>query len=397
MKDILEAAKKIERKVIEWRRELHKIPELSHDLLKTTDYIVRQLEAIGVDSIKRNVGILGSGKSCGIVAEVNGESAGKTLALRADMDGLPIREETELPFASENDNMHACGHDSHAAMLLGTAELIAERRKELTGKVRFIFQPAEETLNGASSQVLDGVMDGVDTIIGIHSGTLFNAGKPGTIGFRTGGLMASTDKFSAIFKGKGGHGAMPHLAIDTVLMACQAVCQLQSLVSREISPLSPAVITVGMINGGSAFNIIPDTVSIEGTLRALDPELRKYLRARITATIEDVARSMRGQAEVTMVQGCGAVINNAEVVEKMVSIARGVIGDDMVREIPEPTMGGEDFSEFLKKAKGAFFFHNGSFGDERDIPHHNPKFQMNESTFWSGVAVMAAFALNWQK
>ena len=397
MRDIAEAAKKIEGKVIEWRRELHKIPELSHDLPKTVEFIVRQLESIGVDSIARDVGILGKGvKSCGIVAEIIGERAGKTLAIRADMDALPVKEEVDLPFASRNGNMHACGHDAHVAMLLGVAELLADRRKELSGKVRFIFQPAEETMNGASSMVLDGAMDGVETIIGIHTGTLWNQGKLGALGFRTGGLMASSDKFSANFKGKGGHGAIPHLAVDPVLMACQAVCQLQSLVSREVSPVSPAVVTVSMINGGSAFNIIPDTVSINGTLRTLDPDLRKFLQTRITETIEGVARNMRGEAEVNIFPGCEAVINDKEVVNKMVSIAKNVLGDDMVQEISEPTMGGEDFSVFLEKAKGAFFFHNGSFGDERDMPHHNPKFQLNESSLWSGVAAMTAFALSWQ-
>lgn len=398
MRNIAEAAGKIAEKVIEWRRELHMIPELSHELPNTADYIVRKLESIGVDSIIRDVGILGNGvKSSGVIAEVRGELAGKTLAIRADMDALPVNEEVDLPFASKNGNMHACGHDAHAAMLLGVAELLAERRKELAGKVRFIFQPAEETMNGANCMILDGALDGVDEIIGIHTGTVFKEGKPGSIGFRTGGLMASTDKFIVLFKGKGGHGAMPNLSIDPVLMACQAVCQLQSLISREISPLSPAVITVGMINGGSAFNIIPDTVRIEGTLRTLSPELRKYLIDRITATMDSVAHSMRGQMEIKIIPGCEVVYNNGEVVERMVRIAKGMLGEDMVCEISEPTMGGEDFSAFLEKVKGAFFFHNGSFGDERDIPHHNPKFQLNESALWSGVAVMTAYALTWQQ
>ena len=397
MNDIAEAAKKIEGKVIEWRRELHQIPELSHDLPKTTEFIVRKLESFGVDSIIRDVGILDKGiKSCGIVAELVGASEGKTLAIRADMDALPIKEGIELPFASKNGNMHACGHDAHVAMLLGVAGLLAERRKELAGKVRFIFQPAEETMNGSASMILDGAMDGVDAIIGIHTGKLFSPAKPGALGYRAGGLMASSDEFIAVFKGKGGHGAMPHLTIDPVLMACQAVCQLQSLVSREVSPISPAVITVGVINGGSAFNIIPDDVSIKGTLRTLNPDLRKYLQVRITDTIKGVAHNMRGEAEVGIFPGCEAVINDKEVVEKMVSIAKSVLGDDMVQEIQEPTMGGEDFSFFLEKAKGAFFFHNGSFGDERDMPHHNPKFQLNESSLWSGVASMTAFALSWQ-
>ncbi|MCL1875827.1 MAG: M20 family metallopeptidase [Synergistaceae bacterium] len=398
MNKISEASKQIEGQIIEWRRELHRIPEVSHDLPKTADYIFRELQSLGVESIIKNVGILRNGaKSCGIIADITGTSNGKTLAIRADMDALPIREEVLSPFASVNGNMHACGHDAHMAMLLGVVKLIAERRSELKGKVRFIFQPAEETINGAVPMLLDGALYGVDAIIGLHTGTLWNEGKPGAIGFRTGALMASTDRFIAQFKGKGGHGAMPHLTVDPVLMACQSVCQLQSIISREVSPLSPAVITVGMINGGAAFNIIPDIVRIEGTLRTLDPELRKRLLLRITETIEGVARSMRGSAEVTVIPGCGVVQNDDEVVLKMVNIAKQALGDDMAHVISEPTMGGEDFSAFLDKVEGAYFFHNATFGDGRDMPHHNPKFQLNELTLWSGTAAMTAFALYWQE
>lgn len=399
MKDLALASKKIEPQVAAWRRELHQIPELSHDLPKTVAFVIRELEKLNVDIIRSGVGILPDGtKSCGIVAEIKGKKPGKTLAIRADMDALPVKEELDLPFASKNGYMHACGHDAHTAMLLGVVKLISERRGSLAGTVRFIFQPAEETINGATAMVKDGAMSGVDAVIGVHTGSTLwmDKNEPGMLGIRVGGLMASTDKFIAKFNGVGGHGAMPDTAIDPVVMSCHAVCQLQTLISREISPLAPAVITIGMINGGTAFNIIPRECHLEGTLRTVSPEVRKFLSERIISTIKEVAHSMRGSAEVEIIPGCDAVVNNKELVEKMAKIAKETIGENLVKEIVLPTMGGEDFSAFMAEAPGAFFFHCGEFGDERDMPHHNSKFQLNEDTFWSAVASVTAFAMEWQ-
>jgi amidohydrolase len=317
------------------------------------------------------------------------------------MDALPIEEETGLSFASSNGNMHACGHDAHMAMLLGTAKLLAGAREELVGAVRFIFQPAEETVDGAVSMIASGALENpkVDEIVGLHTGSIWDGLKPGQIGWRAGPMMASTSLIDIALEGRGGHGAMPHLTVDPIVMAAEVIAQLQTLVSREISPFEPAVVTIGQIAGGSAHNVIAGSCKLLGTLRAFDPRTDAFLKERVRATAEGVAASMRGRAAVTFSSDLAAVINDKACSIRMRNIVAETLGEEWVQEIERPSSGAEDFSFYLAKVPGAFFYHCSTFGpgrEDRDYPHHNAKFDVNESALWTGVAAMTAYALRWQ-
>lgn len=402
MNELALAAEALGPKIIEWRRELHRMPELSHDLPRTAEFVLCKLREIGVDDVRYPVGEYEGKASSGIVAEIKG-GGGATVALRADMDGLPLKENTGLPFASDSGNMHACGHDAHTAMLLGAASLLAERRDALPGNVRLLFQAAEETTHGALAMIDDGAMTGVDAVVGLHVSTkLWDGLKAGEIGIRSGCMMASSDRFIVKFVGKGGHGAAPHLAVDPVVIACGAVCRLQTLVSRELDPLIPAVVTVGSIHGGTAFNVIPGECIIDGTLRTARNDVRGLMCRRIREVTEGTAADMRGSAEFTLMPGCSAVENDEKAVDIMERAARETLGADAVRNISAPTMSSEDFSFLIEDAHrhggcGAFFALGAGWGDERDMPHHNAKFTINESVLWRGAVALAAFALSWKK
>jgi amidohydrolase len=315
------------------------------------------------------------------------------------MDALPIREETGLPFASTNGNMHACGHDAHVAMLLVTAKLLADAREELAGTVRFIFQPSEETVNGALSMIESGALENphVDEIIGLHTGNIWDGLTPGQIGWRVGPMLASTSTLTIVFEGKGGHGATPHLTVDPIVIAAEAIGQLQTLVSREVSPFEPAVVTIGKIMGGSAHNVIAGSCELRGTIRAFNPKIDEFLKKRIRETAESVAASMRGRATVMFSGDLAAVINDRTCALKMRDIVVNTLGEEWVREVPLPSSGAEDFSFYLAKVPGAFFYHCSMFepspGTECNYPHHNSKFDVNESVLWTGSAAMAADAL----
>jgi len=388
------AAKEILPEIVAWRRELHALAEVSQQLPQTAVYLARALEGIGVDSLRTGVGVLPDGSpALGIVAEIYGEKPGAVLALRTDMDALPVLEETGLPFASRNGASHACGHDANMAMMLGAVKLLAARRSYLAGTVRFIFQPAAESLDGARALLRSSVLEDVDCIVGVHTGSLVENAKPASIACRTGAMMAASDFFTATFHGVGGHGATPHRTVDSVLMVSAAVCQLQTIVSREVNPTDAAVVTVGMIQGGTAPNIIPTSCRVWGTIRSLDADVRAFLRKRVTEVCQGVAHTMRGTAEVSIAAGCPPLLNDAGVVEKMRGVVQAVLGRELLVEMSKPLMGSEDFAEYLTVTRGAYFFHDSTFGDERDYPHHHPKFQVNEDTLWSGTAALVAFAL----
>jgi amidohydrolase len=375
------------------RRELHAHPELEHDLPFTEGVVVRELGKLNLDEVKS-----GQGRGHGVFATLKGSGPGKTLALRADMDALPVKEETGLSFASTNGNMHACGHDAHVAMLLGTAKLLAESRGELAGTVRFIFQPSEETVDGALSMIRSGALENpkVDAIVGLHTGNIGSGLKPGQIGWRAGPMMASTTTLRILLEGKGGHGAMPHLTVDPIVMAAEVIGQIQTLVSREISPFEPAVVTIGRIQGGTGHNIIAGDCELRGTVRTFDRETNAFLKERVRATAEGVAASMRGRAEVEFLWDLDAVVNDRECALKMRDIATAELGEDLVAEVALPTSGSEDFSCYLAKTPGAFFFHCSTPGGGQSYPHHNSKFDIDESVLWTGTAAMAAYALRWQ-
>ena len=394
MNSILEEAKKLAPEITAWRRHLHGIPELGLETPKTSTYIVQELRKMGVEEIRERVG------GWGVTALVKGDLPGHVLAVRADCDALPIQEETGLPFAATNGLMHACGHDAHTAMALGAAKLLLAHKKELAGTVKFIFQPGEENIRGAKAMLDDGALENpsVDALIGLHTGSLWREIGPGEIGVRYGSLMAAVDRFQITFQGKGGHGATPHLAVDPVTMASTAVLELQTILSRELSPLDSAVLTIGRIVGGTAFNIIADECVLEGTVRTLKPETRAFVEERIRAISARVAEGMRGKATVEYDAGPPALINDVDFTRSFQTFATAMAGADNIKEISEPTMGGEDVAYFLEKVPGTFFAHGGCNPGKGQIwPHHNSKFDLDEETFPLGSALFAGFALTWQK
>jgi amidohydrolase len=394
--DIKDRAQAMNSKLVEWRRHLHANPELKFDVIQTEAFIVQKLKEIGVEKIQQGVA------KHGVVALIEGKKPGKVLAIRADMDALQIVEETGLPFAATNGLMHACGHDVHMSSLLGAAELLMHYRDELKGTVKLIFQPSEEGgvdgIGGAQAMIEEGVLENpkVDAIIGLHSGSLWKGAVAGEIGYRQGALMAAVEWINVTFNGKGAHGATPHLSVDPIVMACQAITMLQTIISRELNPLDPAVLSVCMIQGGTAPNVIPQECTIRGTIRTFSPEGRKILVDRFTQICQEVAHAMRGSAKVEIEQGPPPVINERAITEKLQAAAAELLGADKVHEIPEPSMTGEDYSFYLEKVPGTFFFLPTTFGNERDFPHHHPKFDSNEDVIWIGAATLTQFALTWQ-
>lgn len=394
MQNILEEAGKISAEITSWRRRLHAMPEIGLETPKTAAFIAGELRKMELEEIRENVG------GWGVSAVVRGTLPGKTLGIRADCDGLPIREETGLSFASLNGFMHACGHDAHVAMALGAARLIRAHRADLAGAVKFIFQPGEETVQGAKAMIDGGVLENphVDAIIGLHTGCLWKEIGPGEVGVRFGPLMAAVDRFVVTFKGRGGHGATPHLTVDPVIMTAAAVLELQTILSRELNPLDPAVLTIGRIDGGRAFNIIAESCSIEGTVRTLSPSTRAFVEERIRSICSRAADGMRGEASVDYFQGPPALINNRDFTRKFQDFASKNTGPVGVKEIGEPTMGGEDVAYFLEKVPGTFFVHGSCNPAKGQVfPHHNPKFDIDEDTLPLGSALFAGFALDWQK
>ena len=393
MQDTTKQARAMNDQIVQWRRALHQIPELGFETPRTEQFILERLSTFGVDEIRH-----GNGKR-GIVALIKGGKPGKVLGIRADYDALNMTEDTGLTFASTNGNMHACGHDAHAAILLATTKILAENKKDLQGTVKLLFQPSEENGKGAPAMIEDGVLDApaLDGIIGLHTGNLWKGVTAGEAGYRFGAIMAAADWFTVTFNGKGGHGATPHLTVDPVTMACQAVSAMQLIVSRETSPLESGVVTVGTIQGGTMPNIIAPSCTIAGTLRSLSPETRKKLGERVREICEGTAKTLGGTADVSFTYGPPPLINDKAMTEKLKAAMEDVLGADKVREVAEPTMGGEDMAFFQERVPGSFFFLPATFGDGRDYPHHHPKFDLNEEVFWIGAAVMAHFALTWQE
>jgi len=365
------------------RRELHAIPELAFNEIETAKYLVERLEPLSVDRLQTGVG------STGIVADIKGARPGRAVMVRADMDGLPITEAGELPFRStRRDVMHACGHDVHMAVALEVARTVADYRDQLTGMVRFVFQPAEEVAGGAKPMIEAGVLDGVDRVVGLHVW----AGLPtGQVSVRSGAMMASADGFTLTVRGKGGHGAMPDLTVDAVVIAAQIVTALQTLVSRETSPRAPVVVTLGSIHGGSAFNIIAGEVVIQGTLRTFDAALRERLLERIAELAGGIATAMRGSCEFRLDSAAPPVVNDAAIAGLVGEAAKDVLGKEAV--VPfEPLMVGEDVAYFLDARPGCFFLLGGA-PESGPVLHHTAEFRVDEGCLAIGYRVMVAALL----
>ncbi len=355
------------------RRDFHQHPELAYQETRTA---ARVAEFLGGAGLRLRTGVGGTG----VVAEA-GEGT-RTVLLRVDLDGLPIQELNETPYASRlPGRMHACGHDGHVAMGAVAARILGARAASLPGRVRVLFQPAEEGEGGAQAVVADGALDGVDLALGIH---LWNELPVGTIGVKAGPLMAAVDRLRIVVHGRGGHGGMPQRAADPVLAAAHLVTALQSIVARETSPLHSAVVTVGSIHGGQAFNVIPDEVVLLGTIRTFDADVRRSMPERVTRISAGVTGALRCRAEVEVTNGNPAVVNDARVATLARRAAERVVGPERVVE-PEPTMGGEDMAVYFERAPGCFVF-IGSQNPERglDRPHHSPHFDFDEDALAIG-------------
>lgn len=389
--NVLEEVKKVEKDIINWRRELHKIPEVGFDLPKTVDFVKNRLEEMGIE-----YKVLVNGSA--VVGLIRGGKKGKTIALRADMDALPIKEETGLSFASTNENMHACGHDAHTAILLGVAKVLNKYKDSLKGNVKLLFQPAEEGPGGAKPMIEEGAMEDpkVDAVMGLHVGNISAELEAGSIGYSYSSLMACLDRFKIRVVGKGAHGAYPELSVDPVAIASQLVVNLQQIVSREIPPSTPAVVTIGKIHGGTAYNIIPDVVELEGTVRALDQKVREYIANRIEEIAKGVTSGMRAKCEYEYVFGYPPLVNDEEFTKGFVESAKKVLDEGKIIEIQKPLMGGEDMAYFLQEAPGTFFFLcNPRAVDGEFHPHHNSKFDIDEDHLKTGAAVMLQATIDW--
>ena len=369
-------------KIVALRRDIHREPELGFDTERTAEKVLAALDGLPFDietGVARN----------GIVATLRG-GEGPTVALRADMDALPIQEETGLPFASEIEGrMHACGHDGHTSMLVGAAHTLSREdlRDSLNGTVKFVFQPAEEGGGGGRVMVDEGVADDISSIFALHLWPGLAFGKVAT---KAGPIMAAADAFEMEITGSGGHGAMPHLAADAVVIAAQVVTTLQTVVSREVDPVEPAVLTVGEIGAGTAFNIIPEKARLGGTVRTLNPDLRKSMPGRIEAMARGVAKGMRGDANLDYAFSYPVTVNDEGAADRALSVATDLFGGQSVLELPNPSMGGEDFAFFLEKVPGAFIW----LGVGEDIPGlHTPQFAFDEEVLPRGSALLAALAL----
>jgi amidohydrolase len=382
MTDLVSA--ELEQQAIVWRRHLHANPELSFQEEQTSRYVEETLRSFDGLELTRPA-------PTSVVASLQGARPGKVLALRADLDALPIQEETGLEFASTRPGvMHACGHDGHTAMLLAAARLLSARRDELAGEIRFVFQHAEEKPPGGARQLVDaGVMDGVDLVLGAHLASMKDVGK---VGCRPGPIAAAADTFSAEIRGRGGHAAAPHRALDPVVVAAQVVTNLQQLVSRSVDPLASAVVSVTRFHAGTADNIIPEAVELGGTVRTFDPSVREGLRAGMERVFRGVTDAHGATFTLDYVDGYAAVINDEEAASLVEAAARAELGDDAIMDA-EPIMGGEDFSAYLEKAPGAFFWVGA--GSDDAVPHHHPRFTVDESAFRPGIAVFARVALDY--
>lgn len=393
MYDIIDLVKQKEAKIIQIRRDLHQIPELQLSLPKTVDYVCRQLDGLQIPYHK-----LVDGNA--IVALIEGKEKGKCIAIRADMDALPIKENTGLSFSSKHEGcMHACGHDGHTAMALGACMVLKELSSEFKGCVKILFQPGEEFPGGALPMIEEGCMENpkVDAVIGLHEGYIYPGVDKGKIGVCPGAFFASMDHFQITVRGKGAHGAYPHLSVDPIPITCEIVSGLQKIISRELPPTARALITVGQIHGGTAFNVIPDEVFIEGTVRATDESERSFIAKRIEGIASDIAKSYRAEAKIVYEFKYPVLINDKDFTEFFAKNTKELFGEDCIHEISVPTMGAEDVAFFLQKAPGTFFvlsnpvIHKGG----QIYPHHSDKFDIDESLFYKGTSAVLATVLKY--
>lgn len=378
--------------VIADRRDLHEHPELAYQEFRTSGIVADRLRALGVEDVRTGIA------QTGVTGLIRGRKGGEgpTVLLRADMDALPIHEENEVDYRSQTPGvMHACGHDAHTAMLLGTTRLLMERRDDFVGTVKVLFQPSEELPPGGAKPMIEaGVLEDpkVDAAFGIH---IAQDSPVGVIEVRPGPAMAAADRFSITIRGKGGHGAKPQDTIDPIVIGAQIVTALQTLVARNIDPTQEAVVTVGVFKAGLAFNVIPDTAELGGTVRTFTAANRDYLERRIEEMVRGIATAMGAEVDFSYIRGYPATVNNPAMTELVRQEAARVVGEEGVRE-GDLMMGAEDFSYFLEAVPGAFWF-VGSQNPERGLVwgHHHPRFDLDEAAMAIGMESMVNVALRY--
>ena len=379
---MLKQSHAISEELIEWRRDFHMHPEIGFELHRTCKIVADELEKMGY-RVRRGVG------KTGVVAEIG--EGGKLVAIRADMDALPILEQNDVEYVSQNQGaMHACGHDSHTAMALGAALLLS--KEKLPGRVRFLFQPCEETVDnegksGAQRMSEAGAMEGVDYVIAQH----VDPSKPvGTIGISAGPSSGGVDSWHAIIKGKGGHGAHPNKTIDPFYMLAHVIMALNGIVSRRLNPFDPAVVSIGAINGGFTENVIPEEVKITGTLRFTDESVHQQIHTEIKRAF-DIVKVLGGDYEIRYDIGGPPMINDSYVSEVIEQVGKEMLGNEGVSEI-EKTLGAEDFGEFMKHAPGAMFTLGTQKAGHEEYLLHHPKFDLDERALPIGTAMLAETA-----
>ncbi|MDX2270545.1 MAG: M20 family metallopeptidase [Cyanobacteriota bacterium] len=378
--DLRPAVQLLQPDLVTWRRRIHQYPELGFGERQTAAYICKLLDHWGVSY---RAGIA----QTGIVALIEGGSPGRTLALRADMDALPIQEMNEVSYRSQHEHvMHACGHDGHTAIALGTVKLLQEQRMQLSGSVKVIFQPAEEKPGGAKPMIAAGVLrdPDVEAMIGLH---LWNNLPLGSVGVKSGPSMAFADHFTLTLYGRGGHGAMPHQTIDTIVLGSQVVMALQTIVSRNVNPLLPAVLSVGSFKAGDVFNVIAPTAELKGTVRTFDAEVAELMPRRIEEVVAGLCQAHAATFELDYQRHYPAVVNDPTIAALVKTVAEQVLGSPSVIH-PEMTMGGEDISFFLEKVPGCYFFlGSANAAKGLDFPHHHPRFDFDETALGLGVEI----------
>ncbi len=396
----------LQQQVIDWRRHFHEFPELSNREFKTSQTISDNLKALGLD-VQTNIA------HTGVVAMLKGATPGPTIAFRADMDALPVKEQVDLPFASKQTAtyrgqtvgvMHACGHDNHVAILLGVAHQLNEMKEQLSGNVMFIFQPAEEGApegeeGGAALMLKQGLFKDIkpEAVFGLHVTNRLHSGQ---IGYRSGPLMASEDSFEMTIHGKQTHGSRPWNGVDPIVTAAQVIMATQTIASRQVDVTkAPSVVSFGAINGGIRSNIIPDEVSLIGTIRSFDQDMRADIKEKLVFTAETVAKSQGATAEVKIKHGYPVTVNNPTLTEKMIPSIKRVAGNDNVMEVPLVT-GAEDFSYYALETSGLFFFLGVTPKDmplDKSASNHSPRFYVDEPALQVGVRALTQIAVDYLK
>jgi amidohydrolase len=380
-------AEALREQLVAWRRDFHRHPELAFQEHRSAQIIADELRELGYD-VETGVA------ETGVVALLKGDDSGPVVMARFDMDALPITEANEIDYTSQNEGvMHACGHDGHMAIGLGVATLIARHRDHLRGTLKLVFQPGEEGGNGAPMMVEEGVLKNPrpDILLVTH---LWNEKPVGNVDVTPGAIMAAAERWTCVVHGQGGHGALPHRAVDPIVAASHIVTALQTVVSRNVSPLETAVLTVGSFHGGDAFNVIPDRVDLCGTMRTYDPQVREKVLRRAREVIDSVAAAHETSAGLEVESLTPPLVNDPDVVEAVREAAETVLGPEAVTS-GERTMGSEDAAYFTREVPGCYFF-LGSANPERglDAPHHNPRFDFDEDALPIGVAVMTEAILH---